>query len=75
MSGTGMKVDFSRSLDDIVAANKAYLKAYEDKNNVDATRLSVEIDPNQLVLVVVVRNTGTGEVCQATQYRLSVEGK
>ena len=71
----GMRVPFSRSIADIVKANRTFLEAYEKKNNVDATRLSVDIATDQLALIVVLRNAISNEVLQACQVALAVQEK
>jgi hypothetical protein len=71
----GMTVDFERSVTDIVKANRLFLEAYEKKNNVDATRLSVDMDHDQLVLLVVIRNNSSNAVLQAAEFDLSPQEK
>jgi hypothetical protein len=62
-----MQIAFDRKLADIEAANRAFLDAYEEKVKSIATRLSVGMAPDQLVVVVCVRDDLTHQVLQAAQ--------
>lgn len=66
-----MVVPFSRALTEIETANRAFLDAYEEKVKSIATRLSVGMDPQQLVVIVCVRDTTNGAVLQAAQLSLA----
>lgn len=67
----GMILRFERSVDDLVAANRAFLESYEKANRVDATRMSLEIAADQLVVIAVLRERGSGRVLQCTEIDLS----
>ncbi len=60
-----MELRFSRSLEDVVADNVAFLEDYEQQGGSPASRLSTRIDPNQLVIIAVVRDPGSRRVDQS----------
>ena len=70
-AGDGMVLDFSRSVDDIVSSNRAFLEQYEAEHQVDATRLSVDIAKDQLLVIAILRVKATNRVLQSAQLDLS----
>jgi hypothetical protein len=68
------KVAFGRSLAAIEKANRKFLDEYEEKARSIATRLSVGMARDQLVVIVCLRDQGTGDVLQAAQADVSTTG-
>lgn len=62
-----MEQPFKRSLKAIEADNRAFLDAYEERVKRIATRLSVGMDPEQLVVIALLRDVLNGAVLQAAQ--------
>ena len=60
-----LELDFQADLDSIRLANEATLEELIDGGAGPVRRLSMELDPTQLVLVAFVRDLATGQVHQA----------
>lgn len=68
------EIAFSASLAEIQRANEAFLEEYEARGRGLATRLSTDMDPHQLTIVAVIRETASGEALQAVQMDVPVPG-
>ena len=62
-----MEVTFERSLQRVTADNLEFLARYEQAGGSPASRLSTQLDPEQLVVVAILREPATGIVDQAVQ--------
>ena len=67
-----MQLPFARRLTAIEAANREFLDRYEERVKSIATRLSVSMDPNHLVVIVCLREATTARVLQAAQTDVQV---
>ncbi len=67
----GRAVAFDVALDDIVARNRAFLEDYEKGGGSSATRLSLEMDPNELGIVAILRSAGGRRVLQSAWFELT----
>jgi hypothetical protein len=62
-----MEVVFERSLQQVSADNLEFLTRYEQAGGSPASRLSTQLDREQLVVVAILREPATGIVDQAVQ--------
>ena len=62
-----MRLEFSASLSEVTAANRAHLDRLEQAGAGGVARMSLAIDPEQVRIVAFLRDEGTGEVLQAIQ--------
>lgn len=69
-----MVVDFSKSLAAVVAGNLAFLEDFEKQHGTVVGRLSTTFDPDQLSVVVVVRDASNA-VMQCAQFDLGAGKK
>jgi hypothetical protein len=69
-----MELPFERGLAEIEASNRKFLDAYEEENKSIATRLSVGMDPQQLVVIAILRHRRTGAVVQTAQVDVATGG-
>jgi hypothetical protein len=60
-----MELTFDVGLHDVQAQNEACLDRLMDEGAGTVRKLSMQLDPRQLVLVAFVRDDGTGEILQA----------
>ena len=56
---------FEADLEELEEEHESFLKFYEFQNQADATRLSARMDPQQLVLVAILRSNSDGSVLQS----------
>lgn len=63
--GDYQSLSFDASIEEVEAEHESFLEFYEFQNKADATRLSARMDPQQLVLVAILRAPGSKEVLQS----------
>ncbi len=67
-----MKLPFTMALAEVKARNEAYLDELMEDGVGSCVKISMDLDPEQLAVVAFVRDTGTGEILQAKQVRVTV---
>jgi hypothetical protein len=67
-----MTVPFERTLESVRAANDDYLDALEFRAEAPIVRMSMDVDPEQAVVVAYLRHRPTGRVLQAAQAAVKV---
>ena len=65
--GGEMRVPFDVALEDVRAANEAYIDEVCAESEAIVRKLSLSVDPSEAVLVAFVRSRSTGSVLQAIQ--------
>lgn len=70
-----MRAPFEAALSEIEARNRAFLDQHEKESQKIATRLSVGMDPEHLVVISVLREATTGLVLQSRQLELAAPGR
>jgi len=68
------ELKFSRSLDEIVAENKAFIARLEQGQGAGSQRIGLRIEPRSVEVVVVVREAFSGAVVQACKCTLEANG-
>ena len=62
-----MRLEFRRPLTEVSAANSAYLDELTAEGKGSVMKMSMDIDPEQAGIVVIIRDRHTNEVIQARQ--------
>jgi len=70
-AGGRFEFKFDRSLADLEAENRAHLAKLGMSGAAGAPRLGSRIEPNSVELIVLVREAGSGVVCQARRCKLT----